>query len=274
MYHIKKIIYWLVLISLIAPSYSALASDKPFTFSVVPQQSPSKTVKLWGPLISLLEKSTGQSFEIKIYKNIPDFENALAQGIDDFSYMNPYHYTVFHDMHGYIPLVHAADRLIKGIVVVKKDSPYQTIEDLKNKTLAFPAPAAFAATLLPRGTFKIKGIEIHSEFVGSHDSVYLRVSRGLVPVGGGIIRTLQNMPQRVQNNLRVLWTSKGFTPHCIAVHPRVPGNVAEEVRKALIDLAGTENGKKILERLNVKGWVNARDSDWDDVRSLHLSTLD
>lgn len=249
----------------------ARAAEPAFSFSVVPQQTATKTALTWGPIIAYLEQRTGQRFHLVTAKDIPTFEQGIAEGRDDFSYMNPHHYTVFHNAPGYQPLVRARDKVIKGIIVVNNDSRFRDIHDLAGQSLAFPAPAAFAATMLVRGYLQQQGISITPNYVGSHDSVYLNVVKGFYPAGGGIVTTLEKMKPEVQQQLRILWTSPDYTPHAIAVHPRVAAEIAEAVQQALVALDTTEAGKTMLAAINEKGWVKAHDSDWDDVRSLNLN---
>ncbi|SCA55332.1 Periplasmic binding protein-related protein [Candidatus Terasakiella magnetica] len=251
----------------------SFASDKVYTFSVVPQQSASKTAAIWKPILKYLSDKTGQKFKLSTAKNIPTFEKRLEEEKADFSYMNPYHYTVYHERSGYNAIARAKDKRIKGVVVVQKDSPLQKLEELDGHTLAFPSPAAFAASLLPRGFMKANGINITPKYVSSHDSVYLNVVKGRMVAGGGIVRTFKNTKQHVRDNLRVLWTTDGYTPHAIAAHKRVDGELVKAVQQALVDLGSTEQGLAMVGKMKLKGFIAAQDADWNDVRSLKLNEL-
>lgn len=258
---------------LLQPINPISASEKIYRFSVVPQQSPSKTARLWGPVITYLEEVTGEKFRLSISGSIPKFENELAFGHDDFSYMNPYHYIEFHASQGYQAIARAKDRKLKGIIIVHKDSSLRELAELNGKTMVFPAPAAFAATLLPREALQQKNISYEHAFAGSHDAVYLNVVRGRYSAGGGIIRTLNNMPKSIRENLKILWQSESYTSHAIAAHPAVPAELVIAVQQALQDLDKTEQGRHILSLINIKGWIKADDTDWDDVRRLQLNPL-
>lgn len=262
----------IVLIFSLFVSLTARAQES-YSFAIVPQQSASKIASLWGPILLYLESTTGYHFRLVVDKSIPHFQNGLSEGEYDFAYMNPYHYVVYHEKNGYTALVKARDRYIKGILVVAKNSSLQTVQDLKGKSVVFPSPAAFAATLLTRGYLAQQDISINSIYAGSHDAVYLDVARGLYPAGGGILRTLDSMPENIRSKLRVLWISKPYTPHPIAVSPKVPKAVAVSVRDSLIELNKSKKGRRYLHRLHITGWVRASDKDWDDVRGLHLTVL-
>ncbi len=252
----------------------ATAETQVLTFGIVPQQAPSKLAMLWGPILKELGERTGYRFVFKTAPNIPEFERRVADGEYDIAYMNPYHFTVFNEKPGYRALVRQADKRIKGILVVRKDSPIVALEELDGKQIAFPAPAAFAASVLPRSELSKNGISFEPKYVSSHDSVYRSVAKGLFPAGGGIQRTLNNVAPEVRDQLRVLWTTKGYTPHAIAVHPRLDAATVAEVKQALLGLNDSDTGRTLLAAIKFKGLESAVDTDWDDVRELNIRLLE
>jgi phosphonate transport system substrate-binding protein len=264
--HLKLFI--LGLLVLISPGLSA-QSEK-MTFGIVPQQAASKLARSWSPLLDYLSRQSGLKIQFATAKDIPTFERQLDAGDYDFAYMNPYHFTVFNRHPGYQAVARARDKRIKGIIVVRKDSSIQSIEELDQMTLAFPAPAAFAASILPRSELLSRGLDFKSRYVSSHDSVYLAVAKGIYPAGGGVIRTFKSVAPETRDQLKVLWTSQGFTPHAIAAHPDVSAEVMASVQSALVDMEQTDEGKALLKRLNIKGFEAAENKDWDDVRSLQI----
>jgi phosphonate transport system substrate-binding protein len=243
-------------------------------FGVVPQQSPSALAKGWIPILDYLGERAGVRLRFATASQIPVFEKRVAAGEYDVAYMNPYHYTVFHREPGYEAVAKEQDRRLRGILVVRKDGPIQSIEQLADERVAFPGPAAFAATLLPQGQLARLGLAIRPEYVSSHDSVYLSVARGLYPAGGGIPRTLENMDLQTRDQLRILWTTSDFTPHAIAVHPRVPAAVRARLVAAMLAMADDAQGAALLERIGFHGLVAARNADYDDIRDLALKALE
>jgi len=245
-----------------------------YTFAVVPQQSASKIARLWGPILKRIGDETGLSLKLVTAKNIPTFEKRLAEGKYDFAYMNPYHFTTFSARSGYIAFARQRDKTIQGIVVVRRDSPVTSLEELADSMLAFPAPAAFAASILTQAEFFSREIPFKPRYVASHDSVYLAVAKGLSPAGGGVLRTLNNTKKSVQDQLRILWKTPRYTPHAFAAHPQVPERDREKLESALIALEQSEGGMALLRSINFKGIETAQSSDWDDVRSLNITLLD
>jgi len=245
-------------------------AEKSLTFALVPQQSASKLAKLWTPIFEEISLKSGVKIKFATAPDIPTFEKRLAAGEYDIAYMNPYHYVVFHQSNGYQALAKARDKRIKGIIVVAKDSPISSLAELDNKTLAFPAPAAFAATILTQSDLSKAPAEFTPKYVSSHDSVYRTVAKGIYPAGGGVLRTFNNVAPEIKDKLRVLWTTKGYTPHAIATHPRVTPEQANKIQMALTQMDQTESGKALLNSIKIKGFESANNSDWDDIRELNI----
>lgn len=251
----------------------SFAGSKIYTFGVVPQQSASTMAKAWIPLLSHIEKESGISLRFKTDSSIPAFEEKLAKGEYDLAYMNPFHYVVYHKQSQYEAIAKAKDKLIKGIIVVPKNSTIEKLDDLHGKTMAFPAPAAFAASILPRAFLQGKHIDITPEYVNSHDSVYANVALGRYPAGGGVLRTFENTPEKYRSELKVLWTTSGYTPHAFAGLSTINTMDLEKIRQAMIDIDKSEEGKKLLKALKLRGIEAAQNKDWNDIRELNINLL-
>jgi len=202
---------------------------------------------------------------------IPEFERRLARGEYDFAYMNPYHYVVFSKLANYAAFAKQKNKRITGVLVTAKDSKIQSVNDLRGTKLVFPSPGAFAATILTQAYLTQQGIGFSSEYVGSHDSVYLNVATKRFAAGGGISRTLNSAPPEVKGKLKVLWLSPGYTPHAFAAHTRVPADVVQAVEQSMVNFHATVKGQALLSQIRFKAIEKASSVQWDDVRSLGIN---
>ena len=259
---------------LLISNSQAETNQQTLTFGIVPQQSAAKLARMWTPLLEYLSVQTGQRVQFKTAPDIPEFEQRLANGEYDFAYMNPYHYTTFHRSPGYQAFAKQKDKYLKGIIVVRADSAYQDLHEFSDQTLAFPAPAAFAASIVTRAEFSSLGIPITPKYVSSHDSVYRTVAKGIYPAGGGVVRTLKGLEPEIREQLRILWTSPPYTPHALAVHPRVAADTVAAISAAMQQLDQSEQGRQLLKQINFRGVAAANDTDWDDIRKLDIDLLD
>ena len=241
-------------------------------FGIVPQQSAQTLAKMWVPVMDELSKRTGKRVVFATAKDIPTFEQRLANKEYDIAYMNPYHYVVYSEGSGYRALAKQSDKQIQGIIVVRNDSALTSLKDLDGMTLAFPAPAAFAASIIPQAMMKELGISFTPKYVSSHDSVYLNVFHEFSMAGGGVMRTLNGTPAAVRDNLRVLWRSQKYTPHAIASKDTVSEETRKSVLDALLALNEKNEYQELLNSIKFKGFEGADDKDWDDVRALRITT--
>jgi len=246
--------------------------QKKFSFGVVPQQNPTALAKGWTPILNYLSQKTGYKFELQTAKDIISFNKRLKAGAFDIAYMNPLLYAI-DESHIYKVFAKEKDNQLKGIIVVAKNSSYTNIKSLRNTTMAFPDPDAFAATLIPLAHLEKAGITVTQKNVMSHDSVYRAVAKGLYPAGGGVIKTLEKTDPAIQDQLRILWISPPYTPHPIAAHARVPEEVIRKLFDAMSTMHLDPRGKTLLEGIKFRGIELAEDHEYDEIRALQKSSV-
>lgn len=253
---------------------AACAVEGVITVGVVPQQAASDLAQGWIPLLREVSAVSGCEFRFATAPTITEFEKRLARGEYAIAYMNPYHYVVFHQAAGYLAFAREKDRKLRGLIVVRNDSAVSSVQELDGKEVAFPSPAAFAATVIPLAELKRGGISVKPRFVASHDSVYLNVVRGLVVAGGGIERTLEAIDASVRDRMRVIWRSAEYPPHAFARLPGVPESVSRDFVDAMQKVASSAPGAELLKQIGFKGVVSAQDRDWEPIRALDIRVLD
>ena len=265
-----RIVYCLIGITTILLPLNANAVEE-YTFGIVPQTNGSKLSKLWSPILQYIESQSGLKLRFATSRNISTFEKRVQSGKYDFVYMNPYHYVQFNQQQGYQAFGKAKQKRLKGIIVVHKDSPYRNLNDLDDSEMAFPSHA-FAANLVPRAIMNQSNLSFSSKYVSSHDSVYRNIAKGRYPAGGGVMRTFKATSPEYRNNLRILWTSDGYTPHAFAAHPRVPKEIVGKLQKILLEMDSNPYGKKLLKKIRLKGIEKGTDQEWNDVRALNIES--
>lgn len=260
----------LALITINTAIYAEQA-DKVYSFGVVPQFEARKLHSIWRPILDLLEKETACKFKLRSSASIPKFEQEFAQGKYDFAYMNPYHMVIANDYAGYIPLVRDHGRKLYGVLVVKKDSNISDPKQLNGKTLAFPAPNALGASLQMRQELHDKfGIKFKSNFVKTHDSVYLNVLLDEASAGGGVQKTLDRQKNQYKDMLRVIHKTQEVAPHPIAVLPDVPVEIRDRIRDAFVKMGQSKEGQKLLSRIPMKKIGPASMDDYLPLKDLGL----
>ena len=262
--HLKVI---LAVLFALAISGSAVAAE--LVFGVVPQQAASRLAKIWVPFLDKLGEKTGHSITFATMRDIPSFEACLAQGAYDLAYMNPYHYTVFSEDAGYRAFAHQAHKKLQGLMVVHKDAGIGDLAALDQGKVAFPSPAAFGASVLPRAEMKALGLNIQPVYVKSHDSVYRAVAAGLAPAGGGVQRTFNAIPAKLRDRLKIIYRTGKYTPHAFAAHPNLTAADRRLFQRAFKELSATDPA--LVKAIGMAGFEAAEHEAWDDVRALKLT---
>ena len=247
----------LVWLGLFCFSHAGNAQET-YILARAPQLSPTILTKTWGPFVKRLSEKTGHNIELKVYLKRADFERDLVAGTPDFIYGNPGYLIVANKRHGYIPLLRSGKKKLKGILVVRQDSPYKTLADLDGQTIVFPSPHAFAASLLVRSYLKDTfGIKYQARFVNSHDDVYRSVVYRRYAAGAGVSRTFNRESDALKQQLRILYETPGIKPHPLAAHPAVPLKLRTAVQNAVIEMSKSDTDNKYLQTIKLQQPVKA-----------------
>lgn len=247
-----------------------LQAEVRYSFSVVPQFERRMLFSIWQPIVDALEKRTNLKFDLVTSLSVSDYESDVLKGHYDFIYLNPYMMPVVGQSPGYVPLVRDSEPL-RGILVVRNDSPLRKVEDLQGKTLAVPSMTAVGASLLLRAELdRLFAVKTRVIIAKTHSSVFMHVINGFADAGGSVQKALGEQDSRIQDTLRVLYQTGELPSHPLAAHKRVPPAVRKKVRAAMIELADSEEGRRLLERIPMRRPVAARLQDYDVLKTLRL----
>jgi phosphonate transport system substrate-binding protein len=251
---------------------SARAADA-YTFAVVPQYDQRQMFATWKPIMNELEKRTGLSFRLVSAPTIAAFDKECLKGAYDFIYLNPYILLKANKSAGYLPIIRDRTEL-RGILVVRRDSPVKSPSELNGKTIAFPSPNAIGASLLMRADLtNLFDIRFTPLYVTSHDSVYLHVAKGLAEAGGGVEKTLQGQKVAIRDTLKVIYTTRPLPSHPVAAHPRVAGPDVEKVRRAFMEMEATPGGRELLAKIPMNHPVSAAIRDYTPMMKWGLDAF-
>lgn len=267
---IRYLVVALSVVLLIAVSSTAGMAVQPaasttgtYTFGVVPQFEQRKLYAIWKPIIDELEKRTGLAFNLVTTLKIQDFDKEFFKGGFDFAYMNPYHIVKTIASREYLPLV-SDNKPLRGVLVVRKDSPITKVTELDGQIVAFPSPNALGASLLMRADLdRLHHVIVKPLYVKTHSSVYLHVVNGLAAAGGGVEKTLKEQDPAIRDSLRIIYTTRGMQSHPVAAHKRVPQEVREKVRLAFLAMDNTPEGRELLSKAPIQKLMPVSMADYE-----------
>lgn len=257
-----------------SPTAHADNGAAPLTVGVVPQFNARRIHGNWQPILDQLTLSTGIKLQLSGSPSIPDFEKRMQRGEFDLVYLNPYHQVIANRTQGYTPILKDVSKQLFGILVVPKEGPIQRVEELNGKVIAFPAPNALGASLMMRADLLNKfHLDITPRYVKTHTSVYLNTALGQTSAGGGVMRTFNEQPPEVRDQLRILYETARVAPHPISVHPRVPTEIAAKLKDALLAMGDTEDGRELLAGIPIHRIGLASQADYQPLAKMGLEAV-
>lgn len=266
---LRAVWYLIQATCLIGASMTHAATPIELSFGITPQQSPTELAKHWVPISQYLSQRTGYQIQFKTSKDLSAYWKDTDAGVFDLLYINPYHFTKAQKAAGYSAMAKDGGTPLIGIIIVRKDGP-KDIKALQGARIATHDVAAFMTSYVRYGYLQERGLQIEPVGVGSLDSVYLTVDKGLFPAGISIQRAFGLLDPEKQARFNVLWKSDPLPPFAYAAHPRVAPKVVEQVRLALVAMSENAEGRALLSKINIKAIIPASDKDFDSVRHLKL----
>jgi phosphonate transport system substrate-binding protein len=141
-----------------------------------------------------------------------------------------------------------------SILIVKADSPYKKLEDLKGKTLAWADPNSTSGYLIPLVSLRGAGIEPENYFgrtlfSGGHEQSVLGVINGQFDSAftwsskghnAGQIRAMVDRGVLKMDQFRVVWESPLIPNPVIVVRKDMPEDMKRELRQFWVDLVKTD----------------------------------
>ncbi len=272
--HIPIVLTGILLNTALMLPISTLAStqtDNELLFGSVAMDIPAVMHRRLKPLTRYLSDKLGRPVSLKLS---PNMGAAIKEVVDrnvDIAYLTPVAYLKAH-VAGNAKII--AKTVTQGkasfqlMIVVKEDSPYKTITDLKGKTFAFGDKKA----LLQRATVVGSGINMEDfsryEFIGHYDNIARAVLND--DFDAGILKDTMAF-QWQDKGLRILAASPALPPYNITASGNVDNDTLAKLKDAFLSLDRNNPAHlKIIKAVDKKydGFAATNDTEYDVVRKL------
>jgi phosphonate transport system substrate-binding protein len=255
-----------------------VAAQQAHSFYVLHQRTISLTAQYWNPILTYVGRQSGVPLELKLAKTAQEGNAKAEAGAYEFLYTNHF-FTPDRDRLGYRVIARPAGPGIRSQIVVPVDSPIQSLQDLREKEVAFVSRDGFTGYWLPMDALLRSKVDVRVVFTGNQEasSAQLRVNK--VAAAGVNSSVMARYGRRESFDYRALWTSEIYQDLCIMANPKVPADKVAAVKAGLIGMASDPEGRKILEagaellRSNGDlGFVAADNRDYDNYRKFYRTT--
>jgi phosphonate transport system substrate-binding protein len=209
-------------------------------FAYTPVEDPAVYANVFKPFTDYLAQCTGKRVVYyPVQSNSAEIE-AMRSGrlhVAGFS-TGPTGFAV--NLAGAVPF--AAKGTEKGphgyhlLALVKKDSPYQKLADLKGKRVAHTSPSSNSGNLAPRVLFPAEGLKPDEDYKplmsGGHDKSTLGVASGdydMAPVASDVYERMVTRGTVKGDDFRIIYKSKVFPTSSFAYAHDLKPDLAKKV---------------------------------------------
>ena len=270
-----RIKLYLLLFYFCCAMQSAYAADKPLVLGVHPYKTPSKLIKAFTPLARYISQEINKPIKVYISKDYQTHIDNIGSKKINIAYLGPASYIKLTRQYGKKPILARLEingkPTFQGKIIVRQDSPFKTLADLKNKFFAFGDPNSTMSHLVPRFMLSEAGIKIPGmlkyKFLGSHDNVALGVLTGDYDAGAVKEAVYYKYEKR---GLRELANTPALSEHLFVTCGQVPAKLQNKISSILLKLDKSEYGRAILKNIksSMTGMRRAKDSDYDNLRLI------
>jgi len=215
-----------------------------FAYSAV--EAPQVYMKAFQPLMDALTKCTGKKVTYFPANSATALIEAMRSGrlhVADFS-TGAVGFAV--NMAGAVPIVSFATE--KGIfgykvaAMVRADSSYKALPDLKGKRVAHVAPSSNSGHLAPLVLFPPHGLKPNDDYKplmsGGHDKSVLGVMRGdydMAPVASDILDRMISRGEVKGADVRLVFESQIFPTASFSIAHDLKPDLAKAIKSCLLD---------------------------------------
>lgn len=224
-------------------------------FTYTPVEDPAVYKNAFADFQKFLEKKTGKKvIYYTVHSNSAEVE-AMRSGrlhIAGFS-TGPTCYAV--NLAGYVPMaVKGYEDQFQGyrlIVVVKKDSPYQKLQDIKGKKVAHTQPSSNSGHLAPMALFPNDGIKPGEDyeiaFSGKHDQSVMGVGHGdyeAACVASDVFNRMADAGRIKKDDFRIIWQSSIFPTSSFGYAYDLHPDLVKKIKEAFFEYRFTPEMQK------------------------------
>mgnify|MGYP000137796261 CR=1 FL=1 len=207
------------------------------------------------PVVEVMERVLGQKVTVRYVRDFRQLEDGMKTARFDLVMARPSDYPArgLRD-HGY----HAVTTTQPDghcLLVVKDDSPFKTLAELKGKRFILPEQVAYMtkfclAELRDQGLAPDAG---QVTFVREQGAIPFAIKNGLSHIGG--IASYSGVAGRLEKEgLRVLHKSRPQPYLPLIAGARLPADKVQQLGTELVALSKTEQGGKALAALGLRGF--------------------
>ena len=248
---------------------SPSAWPKKLTLAILPYQVPPHIYDIWSPVADYLLEHIGIPVQVTTSNVYEEYVPTVLATRPEIAFLNALQYLTAHREAGYEAFIAPTKQMI-GRIIVRVDSPIQTIAELRGKRLSFLPPSAMPGHLQPKALLldhdMVAGEDYTIVEVANHNLSINAVVAGKVDAGVTGVMPFETLPPGTKSQLRILAETPPQPPVVIAIRGDVDPALRELLAEHFLKLNTSKDGRAILAPLGWKAVMRVTDTDYDAPR--------
>lgn len=244
---------------------------------LLPRLGAREMTAMFGPLAEYLSRETGEKVTLVVPKDFDAFKALVASGQVDLGFANPLIYIQLKAGDSSLePLGVASEKAgtkFRGIIIARKDSGIDKIQDLRGKKLIFVEQDSAGGHIFQMLTLSKGGLDVQRDitklpFAMKHTNVALAVFNRAADAGGLREDDLEKMKDVVDLSKIKVVAYTDYYPNWPLFRTRKAGAAtAEKVKAALLKLLpNSAEAQQVAGAAKITGFAPIADKDYDLLR--------
>lgn len=233
----------------VAESTENVGKDaRPLTIGLLPHLNSRILLRVYEPLIKHLEQTLQRPVHATSAPDFATYYKRSSQGQYDL-YLTAPHHAAYAEAQNKARRLSKFARPLYSVFVVRKDSPYKTISDLKGRDVAMPDYLSVTAivgelTLAEHGLIPNKDVSV--KYSGTHgNAMILTANKSMASAVVGV-SAFEKMKKNIAKDLRIL-TKNRVMPHMMFMAKSGMENKQyENIKNAMLGFNAKGAGKKFF----------------------------
>lgn len=256
--------------------------EKTITIAILPEQNVFEQKKRYKPIAEYLSNALDVNVKIKLLDSYGSIYDEIKNKTIDGAFFGSFNYVLTQSRTDIEPVARPVETGEKsnyrGIIFTRKDSGLTgDVRTWKGKKIALVHEVTTAGYIFPRWYLKKRGINSLEHyfgriiFTGSHDAAILSVLKGQADIGAAkdlIFEKLLSENPAIKDEMLILAKSIAVPSNSLCVRSNLDSNIKESLKKTLLSMHNTPEGKNALKAMNALRFKETTDSEFNALKRM------
>lgn len=249
--------------------------------------SPKESYEYYEDMIQYISRSLGVNVKIIQRRSYQEINDLIKRNEIDFAFVCSGPYVDGNSEFGMkllvVPVINGGDTTYHSYIIVRNNSNYTSLSDLRGKKFAFVDPLSNTGKLYPTYRLYLMN-ETSGSFFGideqgknnsfntySHDNSIIAVAENIAEgaaVSSLVYENMKETDPEIIAKTRIIETSPPFGNPPVVVSKDIDPLLEERLRNIFLKMNDDDDGKEVLARVKIEKFVILSNNAYDSIREM------